>query len=116
MGFERSNHRQRRRVPAIRKRLGFSQPEFARLVSYSTRAVADWEAGKALDAKARRKVTEIDRLTGALAQLMPPSQVGGWLREENDAFGGRPPLALIERGESDRLWQMIHQLDANIAT
>ena len=61
-------------------------------------------------------MTEIERLTSALAQLMPSSQVGDWLREENDAFGGRPPVALIERGESDRLWQMIHRIDANIAT
>ena len=108
-----------RRAPAvaeIRKRIGFSQTEFARITSYSTRAVADWEAGKTLDDRARRKVTEVDRLTKALSELMPAGHVGKWLREENDAFGGRSPLTLIERGESDRLWQMIHQIDANIAT
>jgi hypothetical protein len=102
-------------VAQIRRLIGFSQPEFGRMTSYSTRVVAEWESGKALDTRARRKVTEIDRLLRALSELMPATEVGKWLREANQAFDGRTPLQLIEHGESDRLWQMIHQIDANAA-
>jgi hypothetical protein len=28
----------------------------------------------------------------------------------NEAFGGLKPLEVIERGEIDRIWQMIHLL------
>jgi hypothetical protein len=56
-----------------------------------------------------------DRLMAALSEILPPGQLGEWLRTPNPAFEGQPPLQVIERGESDRLWQMIHQIDANVA-
>lgn len=39
----------------------------------------------------------------ARADLLPPP----WLTAPNDAFDGLKPLEVIERGESDRIWQMI---------
>lgn len=104
-----------RPVADVRRMIGFSQPEFGRLTSYSTRAVADWESGKPMDARARRRIIEIERLLKALGELMPADQVGHWLRQRNEAFQGHSPLQLIEDGELDRLWQMIHQIDANVA-
>jgi len=103
------------KVADIRRMIGFSQPEFGRMTSYSTRAVAEWESGKTLDTRALRKVTEIMRLLKALSEFMPAGEVGKWLREANEAFEGHSPLHLIEHGQSDRLWQMIHQIDANVA-
>jgi hypothetical protein len=55
------------------------------------------------------------RLLKALSEFMPAGEVGKWLREANEAFEGHSPLHLIEHGQSDRLWQMIHQIDANVA-
>ena len=102
-------------VAATRAAAGLSQVEFARLTGYSIRAVAGWEAGKPLAGAARRRVAEISRLLVALSELMPASRVGQWMREPNDGFGGQTPTQLVERGEADRLWQMIHQVDANVA-
>jgi hypothetical protein len=36
--------------------------------------------------------------------------VGEWLKTPNEAFDGSTPLQVIERGESDRIWRMIYQL------
>ena len=99
----------------IRAASNLSQDEFARLTGYSTRAVAGWEAGKALARPARRRIAEIGRLLKALSELMPRDQVGQWLRGPNKAFDGQTPMQVVERGEADRLWQMIHQIDANVA-
>jgi transcriptional regulator with XRE-family HTH domain len=102
-------------VAAIRAASGLSQEEFARLTGYSTRAVAGWEAGKPLARAGRRRFAEIGRLLKALAELMPPGQVGRWLREPSGEFDGQTPMQVVERGEADRVWQMIHQIDANVA-
>jgi hypothetical protein len=56
-----------------------------------------------------------DKLVETLAQIMPPDHVGQWLRTPNPAFEGQPPIQVIERGESDRLWRMIFQIDAGVA-
>jgi hypothetical protein len=65
---------------------------------------------------ARLKLTEADRLAVALGQIMPPGSVGDWLRTPNPAFEGQTPMQVMERGESDRLWRMIHQIDAAVAS
>ena len=102
-------------VAAVRRLSGLSQAEFARVSGYSTRAVAGWEAGAALAEPARRRIIELRRLFRALAELMPANELGNWLRKHNAAFEDLAPMHVIERGESDRLWEMIHQIDANVA-
>jgi len=42
--------------------------------------------------------------------------VGKWLETPNDAFGGLKPLEVIERGEIDRIWQMVHTLRSGVAS
>ena len=104
-------------LPArVRQGLGLKQPEFARLTGYSIRAVAGWEGGKPLGPSARQRLTEADRLQHALARVMAPSAIGQWLTTPNDAFEGQTPLQVIERGQIDRLWRMIHQLESGAAT
>ena len=107
---------QRINVADLRRDLGLSQEELARVTGYSTRSIAGWESGQQLSASAKQKLTETKRLTQALAQLMPPNHLGGWLRTPNPAFEGQSPIQIIERGESDRLWRMIFQIDANVAS
>lgn len=102
-------------IAGIRAASKLSQDEFARLAGYSTRAVAGWEAGKPLAQAARRRFRELSRLLLALSELMSAGQVGNWLSEPNEAFDGQTPAQVVERGEVDRLWQMIHQIDANVA-
>ena len=102
-------------VAAIRRLGGVSQAELARVSGYSTRAIAAWEAGAPLTGAARRTMVELRRLFGALAALMPAGELGNWLRNSNASFDDLAPMHVIERGESDRLWGMIHQIDANVA-
>jgi transcriptional regulator with XRE-family HTH domain len=102
-------------VAEIRQLLGLSQEEFARVTGYSTRSVAGWESGHAVSDSARQKLNETARLRAALTEIVPPGSLGDWLRTPNPAFEGQTPIQVIERGESDRLWQMIFQIDANVA-
>jgi DNA-binding transcriptional regulator YiaG len=103
------------KISELRQEIGISQEEFGRITGYSTRTIAAFEAGKVPRDGARRKIKEIGRLLKALSELMPPDQVGAWLREADEAFDGQTPMHLIERGEADRLWEMVHQIDANVA-
>ena len=43
---------------------------------------------------------------------MEPKAIGPWLLQPNPAFDGSTPLQVIERGESDRLWRMIYELES----
>ena len=103
-------------IGGVRDRLGLTQEELARAIGYSTRSVAAWQSGRQpLSPPAVLKLVEANRLGAALGQIMPSRQVGPWLRAPNPAFEGQTPLQVVERGESDRLWRMIHQIDANVA-
>ena len=85
---------------------------FSRLVGYSERAIADWEAGKEVRGASRQRLTEIQRLQAALARVMKPEFVGAWLQSPNPAFEGLKPIEVVERGELDRLWRMIFRLES----
>jgi DNA-binding transcriptional regulator YdaS (Cro superfamily) len=88
------------------------QEAVARLTGYSPRAVADWASGKPLSQSSAQRVTEIERLCDALGKVVKPDSIGRWLQTPNDAFDGSTPLQVIERGEVDRLWRMIHRLES----
>lgn len=96
----------------LRESLGLSRKLFSRLVGYSERAVADWESGRRTSDSTRQRLTEIRRLQTALARVMRAEYVGQWLQEPNPAFDGLKPLEVVERGEIDRLWRMIHILES----
>jgi DNA-binding transcriptional regulator YiaG len=104
------------KVTVLRSQLGLSQAELARVTGYSLRAIAGWESGKPLSASARQKMIEAHRLREALAQIVRPDRLGLWMRTPNPAFEGQTPIQVIERGESDRLWRMIVQIDSNVAS
>jgi DNA-binding transcriptional regulator YiaG len=102
-------------VRGVRNRLGVSQEELARITGYSVRAIAGWESGKKLSGPARQKVAETERLRAALAEIVPPAELGEWMRTPNSAFEGQTPIQVIERGEADRIWRVIIQIDSGVA-
>lgn len=51
-----------------------------------------------------------------LAEVMEEGALPKWLDAPNQAFDGLKPLEVIERGEIDRLWEMIHDLESGIAS
>jgi DNA-binding transcriptional regulator YiaG len=103
-------------VRDLRERLGVSRKMFSRVVGFSERAIADWEANKSLSDAGRQRMHETARLQQALAGVMRPEYVAAWLDTPNDAFAGLKPIEVIERGEVDRIWRMIYQLESGIPT
>lgn len=100
-------------VGELRQSLALNRKLFSRLTGYSERAIADWESGKEVSDSTRQRMMEIRRLQEALSRLMEPHFVGQWLQSPNPAFAGLKPLEVVERGEIDRIWQMVHLFQAN---
>jgi hypothetical protein len=61
-------------------------------------------------------LAELERFRGRLAEVVATDAIPAWLDTSNEAFGGLKPLEVIERGEIDRLWQMIFYLESGVAS
>lgn len=99
-------------VAELRQSLGLTRKLFSRLTGYSERAIAEWESGKEQSDSSRQRLTEILRLQRALLNVIPAEQIGTWLLLPNDSLDGFKPLEVIERGEIDRIWRLLHIRDA----
>ena len=55
---------------------------------------------------------EMKRITAAMEKLVTSDAVGEWLTQPNPAFDGSTPQQVIERGETDRVWRMIYELQS----
>ena len=62
--------------------------------------------------KQENALVEMDRLLDSLARVMEPQQVGRWMRTPNPAFDGSTPMQVVERGEMDRLWRMLYDVES----
>lgn len=100
----------------LREKLGLTQPEFAGLLPVSVRTLATLEKGTPPTDPVARRLTELERLTNALGEVIRDSVIGEWLKTPNPAFGGLKPLEVIDRGQSDRLWEMIYFLRSGVAS
>ncbi|MDX1963660.1 MAG: hypothetical protein SFX18_10935 [Pirellulales bacterium] len=103
-------------VRVLRERLGVSRKIFSRVVGYSERAIADWESEKPLSSACSQRFREMARLQEALAGVMREDFVGTWLNAPNAAFAGLKPIEIIERGEVDRIWRMIYELESGVSS
>jgi hypothetical protein len=88
------------------------QPVVVRLTGFSPRSVAKWSEGVPPSPKQEKALVEMDRLLDGLARVMKPAQVGNWLKSPNPAFDGSTPLQVVERGEMDRIWHMLYDLES----
>lgn len=95
-----------------RTRFKLPQPVVVRLTGFSPRSVAKWSEGVLPSPKQEKALVEMDRLLDGLARVMPPAQVGHWLKSPNPAFDGSTPLQVVERGELDRIWRMLYDLES----
>lgn len=103
-------------VRTVRGRLGLSRKLFSRLAGFSERAIADWEGGKPVSEPGLRRIKELDRFRDRLGEVVAADVIPGWLDTPNAAFDGLKPLEVIERGEIDRLWNMIFYLESGVAS
>lgn len=99
----------------LRGRLKMTQPQFASMLPVCVRSLAKFEHGTSPTEAVARRLTELDRLVTALSEVMKKDFVGLWLRTPNPAFLGLKPAEVIERGEADRLWELIYLLRSGIA-
>jgi Protein of unknown function (DUF2384) len=88
------------------------QPALVRLTGFSPRSIAKWSQGELPSAKQEKALVEMDRLLDGLSRVMEPAQVGRWLKQPNTAFDGSTPLQVVERGELDRIWRMLYDLES----
>ena len=100
----------------LRNRLGLNRETFARLVPMSTRNLANIESGKPPSATILRQLKELKRVVDALSEVIQKDAIGPWLEQPNDAFDGLKPIEVVERGEADRIWQMIFYLRSGVAS
>jgi DNA-binding transcriptional regulator YiaG len=96
-------------VDVLCETYGMRREELSRLTGFSLRALADWSSGKLPSQPAQRRLQEIRRFLDALSGLVQPTAIPTWMRSPNPAFGRLTPLQVIELGEIDRLWAMIHE-------
>jgi hypothetical protein len=54
----------------------------------------------------------MNRIFAALGAVINKEAIGPWLKKSNAAFDGSTPLQVIERGETDRIWRMIYELES----
>lgn len=94
----------------LRQTLGMAREVFGRLVNVSTRTIADVEATQKKVEKLRRNYIEVSRLCDVLSEVVNPDCLGEWFRTPNDALDGFKPIEIIERGEIDRLWDLVYRL------
>jgi DNA-binding transcriptional regulator YiaG len=104
-----------RTLRQLRDDLGLGQAELGRLLGFSTRWVAAQEAAGA-EIPAERRTAEVERLYRALSRVVKPESIKGWFIRPNSAFDGLKPLEVVERGQTDRLWQMIFFLESGVAS
>ena len=102
------------RALALRARLDMNRETFARLVPMSTRNLANIEAGKTPSSAVLRQFKELRRVIDALGEVIQKNAIGPWLEQPNEAFDGLKPMEVIERGEVDRIWQMIYYLRSGV--
>lgn len=86
--------------------------KLARLTGFSPRSVTKWSQGEPPSPKQEKALVEMDRLLDGLSRVMEPSQVGRWLKQPNAAFDGSSPLQVVERGEADRIWRMLYDVES----
>lgn len=65
-------------------------------------------------AKLQRPNAELARLYEALGEVVEADAIGPWFVTPNEAFGGLKPVELIERGEIDRLWDIVYRLQSGV--
>lgn len=94
--------------------LGLAREAFGRLVDVSVRTLAAVETQGIRVEKLQRNYLEVKRLCDALGEVMDPAALGPWLNRPNEAFGGLKPLEVVERGEIDRLWELVFRLRSGL--
>ncbi len=99
-------------LKVYRDKFELPQPVLVRLTGFSPRSVAKWSQGETPSPKQEKALVEMDRLLDGLGRIMEPAEIGRWLKAPNPAFDGSTPMQVVERGELDRIWRMLYELES----
>ncbi len=91
----------------LRRDLRLSRTTFGRVLGCSERGLANWEAGRPIQAIYLNRINELRNLFSELSKVVEPDTIGEWLLTPNEQFDGLKPVEVIERGETFRLWKTI---------
>lgn len=94
----------------LRDRLQMPRVVFGRVVNVAERTIAKVEASARQADKLCRPYNEVYRLCESLGEVVERESLGAWFTTPNRAFEGLKPVEVIERGEIDRLWEMVYRL------
>jgi len=100
----------------LRQRYGIRQTTEARLLGVSTKTASTIRNGGKPSPRVARRLRELNRLLHGLAEIVQEDAVAEWLETPSEALDRLKPLELIERGEVDRIWQMIYALQSGEPT
>jgi len=105
-------HLAKKSGPALfqwRRSVGLNRDTFARLANCSERTLASYEKREEFSSPIRPQVNEALRLVDGLLEIIPADDLLAWLHAPNPGFAGQRPWTLIQNGERDVIWEMIHQ-------
>jgi transcriptional regulator with XRE-family HTH domain len=99
------------RIQGIQKFAGVTAREVAQLIGTTPETISRWRGGKTEpQPKMRDSLLLLGWLVSELAELYQPQEAHFWLFAPNKVFHGERPVDLIERGETERVLQLIAQL------
>ncbi len=95
-GTAMSQLRERADIRGLRLWYGLSQPEFARAVGVSERAVIRWELGQVKPMPlAQRSLALLEDLRSRLLKRYGEKRAQEWLRQPNRGLRGNPPIDVL---------------------
>ncbi len=104
-------------IKTLQEGFALNQLELAtQLLRCAPRSLLLWNQGAVPNESVLIRLEELSRLYKALAELMPENEVGPWMKRTNDYLEPLTPLEVINRGQIDRLWHIIHNVGTGMPT
>ncbi len=80
------------------------------MLGVSVKTASTLRSGNKPSPQIARRLTELKRLLKALGEIVEEDVIAEWLDTPNEVLDGLKPLEAIERGEVDRIWQIVYAL------
>ena len=99
------------RIETIQKFADINGREIAQMLGTREETISRWRGGKSEpQPKMRDGLLQLGWLVSQLAELYQPQEAHLWLFSPHKLLSGERPVDLIQRGETERILQVIAQL------
>jgi len=106
-----ASERTSEQLSSLAKEAGMNYDMLAKALSVSRRSISGWLSGQEPERINRVRINEFGRLVAELRIIIRPEKLKSWWNQPVANFGGSTPLQVLERGETDRIWRMIWEID-----